>query len=223
MSRPKPIRLLIADDHPVVRDGLGMLLDLEADVQVVGLATDGAEAVDMALKTLPDVVLMDLRMPVLSGIEAMRRILDRDASIRFVVLTTYVDDDEIGEAFRAGALGYLTKDASRPEIRDAVLAAAAGTGVLSQEAQRSLARAAKRPPPGVDPAAPAEVLTPREQEVLRLIAAGRSNREIMKQLRIGEATIKTHINRIFAKTGVRDRAQAVRYAYQHGLASVHDG
>ncbi|MCU7728479.1 response regulator transcription factor [Actinoplanes sp. KI2] len=223
MSGPQPIRLLIADDHPVVRDGLGMLLDLEADVQVVGLATDGAEAVEMALKSHPDVVLMDLRMPVLSGIEAMRRILDQDPSIRFVVLTTYVDDDEIGEAFRAGALGYLTKDASRPEIHDAVLAAAAGTGVLSQEAQRSLARAAKRPPPGTGPVAAAEVLTPREQEVLRLIAAGRSNREIMKQLRIGEATIKTHINRIFAKTGVRDRAQAVRYAYQHGLASVHDG
>ena len=224
MTRPEPIRLLIADDHPVVRDGLGMLLDREPDVQVVGLATDGANAVDMVLELHPDVVLMDLRMPGLSGTEAMRRILGRAPSIRFVVLTTYVDDDEIGEAFRAGALGYLTKDASRQEIRDAVVAAAAGTGVVSQEAQRSLAAAARRPAPGPDCAPPpAEALTPREQEVLRLVAAGRSNREIMKQLRIGEATIKTHINRIFAKTGVRDRAQAVRYAYQHGLASLHDG
>lgn len=222
-TRKRPIRVVIADDHPVVRDGLTVLLGLQPDVVVVGQAADGEEAVAVALETRPDVVLMDLRMPRLAGISAIRRIRAVDPEIRFVVLTTYVDEAEVAEAFQAGALGYLTKDAARQEIHAALLAAAEGRGPVSRGAQR---------PPAVSEASPAERasqdrevpdgLTPRECDVLRLIAAGRSNREITEALQVSEATVKTHINRIFAKTRVRDRAQAVRYAYRNGLASLAD-
>jgi DNA-binding NarL/FixJ family response regulator len=215
--------VVVADDHPVVRDGLSVLLGLQPDVVIVGQAADGEEAVSVVLEARPDVVLIDLRMPLLSGVGAIRRIRAVDPNIRFVVLTTYADDAEVAEAFRAGALGFLTKDAGRQEIYEALLAAAAGQGLVSQGAQRSLAAAEKAPAPraGQEREVP-DGLTPRECDVLRLIAAGRSNREMMQLLQVSEATVKTHINRIFAKTQVRDRAQAVRYAYRNGLASLSD-
>lgn len=218
--RRSPVRVVVADDHPVVRDGLAVLLGLQPGIVVVGQAADGEEAVSVVLDARPDVVLIDLRMPLLSGVGAMRRIRAVDPGIRFVVLTTYVDDAEVTEAFRAGALGFLTKDAGRQEICEALVAAAEGRGLVSRGAQHAL---------DTGEAAPATAeqdipdgLTPRECDVLRLIAAGRSNREMMELLQVSEATVKTHINRIFAKAQVRDRAQAVRYAYRSGLASIGD-
>ena len=204
-----PIRVVIADDHPVVRDGLSVLLGLLSDVVVVGKAADGEAAVEVVLRTRPDVVLMDLRMPRLSGVGAIRRIAAEHPEIGIVVLTTYADDEEAQAAYEAGALGYLTKDAEHNQIHQALIRAAAG------HAQQ------ERPPVrlAAEHAVPVRAsLTPREADVLRLIAAGRSNREIMDALHVSEATVKTHINRIFAKTRVRDRAQAVRYAYLNGLA-----
>jgi DNA-binding NarL/FixJ family response regulator len=161
---------------------------------------------------------MDLNMPRCDGVEATRRIRASHPQTQVVVLTTYSDDDSIIAALQAGALGYLTKDATRAEIGRAVLAAAAGQAVLDPAVQQRLLSAAVRAPAAV-PAGPApgdDDLTPREAEVLRLIAAGKSNREIARALFVSEATVKTHVNRIFAKTGSRDRGQAVHYAYQHG-------
>lgn len=211
------VRVAIADDHPVVRDGLALLMELLPDIDMVGVAATGWEIVALADARPIDVVLMDLRMPGLGGVEAIRRIRPKHPETQIVVLTTYADDgDEIAAAFDAGALSYLTKDAGRQEIHQAVTAAARGEGIVSPRIQERLRQRAARP--GV-PEFP-DGLTAREIDVLRLIAGGRSNQEIMAELRIGEATIKTHINRILAKTDCRDRAQAVRYAYQHGLASI---
>ena len=212
-----PIRVVIADDHPVVRDGLSVLLSLMSDIVVVGKAADGEDALTTVLRTEPDVVLMDLRMPGLDGIEATRRILAAHPAVKVVVLTTYPDADEAAAAFDAGALGYLTKDAERQDIYQTLVAAAAGR---SLEGRWTAPRATERPRRRVGLP---DGLTSREVEVLRLIAAGRSNREIVESLHVSEATVKTHINRIYAKTRVRDRAQAVRYAYVQGLASSGDG
>ncbi|MEC3977431.1 response regulator transcription factor [Amycolatopsis sp. H20-H5] len=214
------LRVAIADDHPVVRDGLALLMDLLPDVEVAGVAATGAEIVALADAQRLDVVLMDLRMPQLSGVEAIKRIRARHPETQIVVLTTYADDEEIAEAFRAGAVSYLTKDADRKDIHQAVTAAARGQGLISPQIREHLGRTAEQPGPAADEAP--DGLTPREVEVLRLIAAGRSNGEIIELLHISEATIKTHINRVFTKTRVRDRAQAVRYAYRHGLASFSD-
>jgi len=163
-------------------------------------------------------VLMDLNMPRCNGVEATRRIRASHPGTQVVVLTTYSDDDSIIGALQAGALGYLTKDATRAEIGRAVLAAAAGQAVLDPDVQQRLLTAATRGPAPVPPEAEEGDLTPRESEVLRLIAAGRSNREIARALFVSEATVKTHVNRIFAKTDSRDRSQAMRYAYTHGYA-----
>ena len=232
------IRVLVADDQAAVREGLATLLDLTAGIEVVGEARDGAEAVHLVAEHAPDVVLMDLHMPNVDGIQATDQITRDHPGTRVVVLTTYADDASIQGALRAGALGYLTKDADRVQIARAVQAAANGQSVLDEAVQRRLIAAiggnstgtaatpaggtAAEPPPSTFPSPPPSPpagLTAREVDVLRLIAAGRSNPEIAKELFVSEATVKTHINHVFAKTGARDRAQAVRFAYQHGLAA----
>jgi len=225
------IRVLIADDQAAVREGLALLLETMSEVSVVGQAGDGLEAAALAAELAPDVVLMDLNMPRADGIAATSTILAANPDIRVVVLTTYEDDASIVGALRAGALGYLTKAATRADIERAVKAAAAGQAILDPAVQRQLLAAATggatntaaaatngaAKSPGAEPEA-ADDLSPREADVLRLIAAGHSNREIAKKLFVGEATVKSHINRIFTKTGCRDRAQAVQYAFTHGYA-----
>jgi DNA-binding NarL/FixJ family response regulator len=218
---PEPVRVVVVDDQAAVRDGLATLLDLEPRITVVAQAADGAAALDAVARHGPDVALMDLHMPGVDGIEATARITRDHPHTKVVVLTTYADDASIHGALQAGALGYLTKDSGREDITRAVLAAAAGQAVLEGQVQRRLVSAAagataSSASTGAD--ITPDGLTAREIEVLRRIAAGYSNTQIAKELFISEATVKTHINHLFAKTGVRDRAQAVRYAYSHGLA-----
>jgi len=210
------IRVLIADDQRAVREGLAMLVGLTDDIQVVGTAATGLEAVEFANELRPDVVLMDLRMPEMEGAEATRAIRTAQPDVHVLVLTTYADDDSLFPALRAGAHGYLTKDASAEEIERAIRAVADGHTHLDPAIQQRLVTAALTTS-GPAPTLPDD-LTTREVEVLKLIAAGLSNTEIAAALVLSAATVKTHINHIFQKTGARDRAQAVRYAYQHGLA-----
>ncbi|MEZ0112922.1 DNA-binding NarL/FixJ family response regulator [Catenulispora sp. EB89] len=204
------IRVVVADDQAAVRDGLVALLSVTPGVEVVGEAADGAAAVAAAETLRPDVVLMDLRMPGVDGVEATRLIGESAPDVRVVVLTTHADDASILKALRAGATGYLTKESGRAEIARAIEAAASGQSVLDDGVTAILLAAAVDVPPSVD-------LTPREAEVLTLIARGKSNTEIAEELFVSAATVKTHINNLFAKIGVRDRAQAVRYALRHGL------
>ena len=217
----EPVTVIVADDQSAVREGLVLLLGTLPGIVVAGEAADGNAAADLVAEVNPQVVLMDLNMPGADGVSATRRITAEHPATRVVVLTTYADDDSIIGALQAGALGYLTKDATRAEIGRAVLAAAAGQAVLDPGVQQRLlsaaARAAGSPGPAGAPPGDGD-LTPREAEVLRLIAAGASNREIARALFVSEATVKTHVNRIFAKTGSRDRVQAMRYAYAHGYA-----
>ncbi len=217
----EPVTVVVADDQSAVREGLVLLLGTLAGIVVTGQAEDGETAADVVAANNPQVVLMDLNMPGCGGVEATRRIRASHPQTQVVVLTTYSDDDSIIGALQAGALGYLTKDATRAEIGRAVLAAAAGQAVLDPEVQQRLLSAAVRAPaaPSGGQEEDEGDLTPRESEVLRLIATGRSNREIARALFVSEATVKTHINRIFAKTGSRDRTQAMRYAYTHGYAA----
>ena len=222
------VTVVVADDQSAVREGLVLLLGTLPGITVAGEAADGEAAVNLVAATRPQVVLMDLNMPRCDGVAATARITAEYPGTRVVVLTTYADDESIISALRAGALGYLTKDATRAEIGRAVEAAAAGQAVLDPAVQQRLLSAATRSPGPAEPQAPgpaagqappgADDLTPREADVLRLIAAGQSNREIARTLFVSEATVKTHVNRIFAKTGSRDRAQAIRYAYTHGYA-----
>ena len=222
---PGTVRVLVVDDQRVVREGLQMLLGLLDGVEVVGSAADGEEALARAAETDPDVVLMDLNMPRLDGIEATKRLAVEQPHLPVVVLTTYSDDQRVLAALRAGARGYLTKDAGAEEIHAAVTSAARGKAHLSPEVQLRLLDALKAGTPVAVPSdlPPAEAapdgLTPREVDVLRHIAAGRSNTEIAAELYVSTATVKTHINHIFAKTGLRDRAQLVGYAYRAGLAA----
>jgi DNA-binding NarL/FixJ family response regulator len=210
------IRVAIADDQRVIRDGLSTLVGLIADIEVVGTASDGAEAVSLAEGARPDVLLMDLRMPELDGTEATRRIRASLPDTQVLVLTTYADDESLFPALQAGARGYLTKDASAEEIERAIRAVAAGHTHLDPAIQQRLVAAVVDAAP--TEGAPPDDLTSRELEVLRLIAAGLSNPEIATALFVSSATVKTHVNHIFAKTGARDRAQAVRYAYERGIA-----
>jgi DNA-binding NarL/FixJ family response regulator len=212
-----PVTVVVADDQAAVREGLVLLLGTLPGIAVVGQAEDGEAAVQAVEATRPQVVLMDLNMPRCDGVEATRRIRAGHPQTKIVVLTTYSDDESILAALQAGALGYLTKDATRAEIGRAVLAAAAGQAVLDPAVQQRLLSAAVRAPAPLPEHDPDE-LTPRESDVLRLIAEGKSNREIARALYVSEATVKTHVNRIFAKTGSRDRSQAIRYAYTHGYA-----
>ena len=216
-ENPGPVTVVVADDQSAVREGLVLLLGTLPGIAVVGQAEDGEVVADVVAATSPHVVLMDLNMPRCDGVEATRRIRADYPRTQVVVLTTYSDDESIIGALQAGALGYLTKDATRAEIGRAVQAAAAGQAVLDPGVQQRLLSAAARAP-AAPPGSGETDLTPRESDVLRLIAAGRSNREIARALFVSEATVKTHINRIFAKTGSRDRMQAMRYAYTHGFA-----
>jgi DNA-binding NarL/FixJ family response regulator len=217
MTTP-PLRVVIADDQRVVREGLAMLIGLLDGIQVVAIAADGVEAVDQALLHRPDVVVMDLRMPNLDGAQATARIRAELPQTQVLVLTTYADDDALFPALQAGARGYLTKNASAEEIEQALAALGRGQTHLAPEVQQRLVAAsldARAAGPG--PMAPPDGLSAREVEVLTLIAAGLSNAEIARELVLSNATIKSHINHIFAKIGARDRAQAVHYAYDHGL------
>ncbi|GIH13730.1 response regulator transcription factor [Rugosimonospora africana] len=213
------IRVVVADDQTAVREGLALLLGLLDDVDVVGSAADGDEAVALVAEHGADVVLMDLRMPRCDGVTATARIRADHPETQIVVLTTYAEDADILAALRAGALGYLTKDAGRAQIAAAVRAAANGQSVLDPQVQQRLLAAATGAAPVTEGGLP-DGLTAREGDVLRLIAGGLSNREIAAKLYVSEATVKSHINRLFAKTGVRDRAQAVQYAYRHGLTDT---
>jgi DNA-binding NarL/FixJ family response regulator len=218
------VRVLVVDDQGLVREGLMTLLETADGIDPIGTAGDGEEAVRLAGRLLPDVVLMDLRMPRMDGVEATRRIREARPRVEVVVLTTHADEDSILDAMRAGARGHLTKDAGIAEISRAVHAAAAHHAFLDPAVQARLLDAATNgrragATPGRDGRAEAlsDDLTPREAEVLRLIAAGRSNAEIAAELVVSAATVKTHVNHVFAKIGARDRAQAVHYAYSHGL------
>ncbi|MFE1961218.1 response regulator [Streptomyces sp. NPDC059479] len=210
-------RVIVADDQAVVREGIVMLLGLLPGIEVVGAAKDGEEAVALVAELDPDVVLMDLRMPRCDGVEATRRIRAEHPGTQVVVLTTYADDDSLFAALRAGARGYLTKDAQGEEIVRAVEDVLAGQAGLAPAVQRRLLERVTAPLAAPAPVELPDGLTAREAEVLSLVAEGLSNKEIAQRLHIGAATVKTHINNLFAKTGVRDRAQAVRYAYQRGL------
>jgi len=228
-NAPGTIRILIADDQRVVREGLRMLVALIDGVEVVGTACDGAEAVRLAEAHRPDVIMMDLRMPGTDGIAATADLRERLPTARVLVLTTYADEDAIVPALQAGARGYLTKDATAEQIEAAIHAVHAGQTHLDPAVQERLVATVISRPAAAEPTVPGlgrkqpDGLTAREAEVLTLLASGLSNAEIATRLYLSNATVKTHINRIFAKTGARDRAQAVRYAYQHGLAgSAHD-
>jgi DNA-binding NarL/FixJ family response regulator len=214
-----PIRVVVADDQRVVREGLTMLVGLIDGVDVVGTAADGVEAVELAQRERADVVLMDLRMPRMDGAEATRQIRRAIPNTHVLVLTTYADDDSLFPALQAGARGYLTKDASAEEIEHAIRALVAGQTHLDPAVQERLVSAVldTQPEASAEPGTLPDSLTPREAEVLKLIAAGLSNAEIAETLVVSAATVKTHVNRIFYKTGARDRAQAVRYAYEHGI------
>lgn len=210
-------RVVVADDQAVVREGIVMLLGLLPGIEVVGSARDGAEAVALVAELAPDVVLMDLRMPRVDGVEATRRIREEHPATQVVVLTTYADDDSLFPALRAGARGYLTKDADGDEIVRAIQEVVAGRAGLSPVVQRRLLEQVTAALAPSGPRLP-DGLTVREGEVLTLIAEGLSNADIARRLGISTATVKTHINNLFAKAGLHDRAQAVRYAYREGLA-----
>jgi DNA-binding NarL/FixJ family response regulator len=202
------IRVLLADDHAVVRSGLTQLLATVEDVEVVGAAADGAEAVELALAQRPDVVLMDLSMPVMDGIEAIRRVRGHDPEARIVVLTSFSDRERILDALDAGAIGYLLKDAEPDELIRGVRAAAAGEAPLAPKAASAVltARADQRP---------AAELTPREREVLGLLSRGKANKQIARELGISEKTVKAHLTRVFEAIGVSDRTAAALWAQRN--------
>jgi DNA-binding NarL/FixJ family response regulator len=211
------IRILIADDQELVRTGFRVVLDAEPDLEVVGEAADGLDALDAVETLKPDVVLMDIRMPNLDGIEATRRIAAADGAPRVLILTTFDLDDYVYEALCAGASGFLLKDARADELRQAIRMVAAGDALLSPSITRRLIENYTRRPPITPHPAPLAELTPRELEVLRLLARGLSNAEIARALFVGDATVKTHVARIFSKLDLHDRAQAVVLAYESGL------
>jgi len=223
------LRVVVADDQTTVREGLVTLLGLVPDIQVVGAAANGEQAVELVARHAPDVVLMDLGMPRMDGATATARIRREHPGTQVVVLTTFADDASILVALQAGALGYLTKDAGRAQIAQAVRTAAAGQAVLDPAVHARLLAAASNPPPAqvsspqVARTDLPDGLTTREAEVLALIATGLSNAQIAARLYVTEATVKTHINHVFTKAGLHDRAQAVTYAYQHGLAQRAPG
>lgn len=213
-----PITVVVADDQAVVREGLVTLLQAAPDIEPVGAAQDGAEAVQLCSQYKPHVALMDLRMPIVNGVEATRRIRAACPDTEVVVLTTHTDDASIFDALEAGAISYLTKDAGIAKIAEAIRVAAGHQGLLDPEVQRRLVIAARAT--AATNALPVELpdgLTPREAQVLTLIAEGHPNREIAELLHVSEATVKTHVNHVFSKIEARDRAQAVRYAHRTGL------
>jgi DNA-binding NarL/FixJ family response regulator len=222
MSDARPVKVLLADDQTLVRAGFRVLLERSERIEVVGEAANGAEAIEAVRATRPDVVLMDIRMPVLDGLEATRRIVadQRLGGVRVVMLTTYELDEYVFEALRAGASGFLLKDVDPDDLRQAVLVVAAGDALLSPSVTRRLIAefAARTAPSGVDPGRLAP-LTDREREVMALVAAGLSNGEIAERLFMSPATAKTHVSRAMSKLGARDRAQLVVLAFDTGLVT----
>jgi DNA-binding NarL/FixJ family response regulator len=219
-----PLRVMVADDQASVREGLVLLLGGLPDIDVVGAAADGEQALRLVAEHKPDAILLDLRMPVLDGIDAVRRLTVEHPGVAIVVLTTYADDNSVLDALRAGAHSYLTKDADRTDIARALHAAAGGLAVFDPRVQATLLAAtaeARQAEPGgagrAEAAPPPDGLTHREVEILGLIAQGLTNPEIAARLFLSNHTIKTHINRIFAKTGSRDRAAAIGYAHRHHI------
>ena len=212
--------VLVADDQALVRVGLRKILDSEPEVTVVGEASDGQDAIASARRLRPDVVLMDIRMPVLDGIEATRRIVGAQPATRVLILTTFGLDRYVYDALRAGASGFMLKDAPPEEIAAAVRIVASGEALLAPAVTRTVIEEFTRhPPPAPGPPRAVADLTPREREVLDLLIRGLSNPEICSQLVISEATAKTHVARILQKLGLRDRVQAVIYAYENGLVT----
>jgi DNA-binding NarL/FixJ family response regulator len=211
------VRLVVADDHEVVRSGFAGLLDTQPDFTVVGTAADGAEAVRVCREHAPDVVLMDIRMPVMDGIEATRQ-LTGGGGPRVLILTTFDLDEYVYDAIRAGASGFLLKDVTAERLFDAVRVIAAGDALLAPAVTRRLiGEFATLHRPDTPPAAALAALTPRETQVLRLVAEGLSNPEIAARLTVTEETVKTHVSRMLGKLGLRDRTQAVVAAYETGL------
>jgi DNA-binding NarL/FixJ family response regulator len=246
-SSAAPLRIIVADDQTTVRQGLVLLLGGLPGIEVVASAADGQEAIDLVAEHQPDVILLDLHMPVLDGIETTRRLTAEHPQVVIVILTTYLDDTSVFDALRAGARSYLTKDADHTEIASALRSASEGLAVFDTRVHAALMNAATRTDrpaetpqaqsqshsqshaqspsqasrPGADPVRSGELpdgLTEREAEILRLIAEGLNNPEIAARLYVTTHTVKSHINRIFAKTGSRDRAAAIRYAHEHGLS-----
>ncbi|QDQ15561.1 response regulator transcription factor [Streptomyces spectabilis] len=215
-EKPQRLRVVVADDQAAVREPLAAVLGLSEDIDVVAAAANGTEVLTAVAAGPVDVVLMDLRMPGMDGIEATRRLGEEHPEVAVVVLTTFADDDSILGALGAGARGYLTKNAGRQDITRAIRAAAAGQSVLDREVQDRLLATVRTKAPAPVKALP-EDLTPREREVLALIGQGLPNRGIAEKLFISEATVKTHINNLFAKAAIRDRAEAVRRAIEAGL------
>jgi DNA-binding NarL/FixJ family response regulator len=221
---PEPVRVLLADDQRLVRESLATLLGLLGGIELVATASDGEEALALTGRHRPDVVLMDLRMPRMDGIEATRRLREDQPDVRVIALTTYADDESVLGALRAGARGYLTKDASSDDIHTAILTVAAGAAALDPAVQSHVVAALSADARRSAAIAPEtqtlpDDLTPREAEVLALIAEGLTNSEIAERLFVSPTTIKSHINHLFAKAGLRDRTQAVNYAYRMGIAT----
>ena len=214
-----PIRVLVVDDHAIVRKGIRALLSREHEIEVVGEAADGEEAIEQARSLCPDVILMDLVMPRLDGIEAIKRIVAQQPKARILVLTSFAADDKVFPAIKVGALGYLLKDSGPDELVQAIHHVYRGESSLDPSIARKLLQEISHPPkiaPTTDP------LTERELDVLRLVAQGKSNREIAEQLVITEMTVRTHVSNILSKLHLASRTQAALYALKEGLASLED-
>jgi DNA-binding NarL/FixJ family response regulator len=216
------VRVVLADDQEMVRAGLRMLIDFQPDLEVVGEAADGLEAVEVVTRLRPDVVLMDVRMPRCDGIEAARRVLARAPEVGVVVLTTFDEDGSLAEALRAGVSGFLLKTAPPEQLLHAIRTVASGNGLLDPAVTlRVIAASARSPAPDPASAARLATLTARETDVLRLVAEGLTNAEIAAALYLGEATVKTYLSRMLAKLDLRDRVQAVAFAFRSGLVPLH--
>jgi DNA-binding NarL/FixJ family response regulator len=217
------IRVLLAEDQALVRDGLQMMLAAEADIEVVGEAADGREALELVRRLGPDVVLMDVRMPELNGIDATRRLTAAGSPVRVLVLTTFDLDEYVYEAMRAGASGFLLKDARREQLAAAIRTVVEGETLIDPAVTRRLVEDfCRRPPPTTGVPAAAQALTERELEVARAVARGLSNAQIARELYLGETTVKSHVANILAKLDLRDRVQIVVFAYESGLVRPGD-
>ena len=217
------IRVLLAEDQALVRDGLRMMLAAEPDIEVVGEAADGKQALELVRRLVPDVALMDVRMPELNGIEATRRLAAAGSPVRVLVLTTFDLDEYVYEAMRAGASGFLLKDARREQLAAAIRAVSAGEMLIDPAVTRRLVEDfCRRPPPTTGVPAAAQTLTERELEVARAVARGLSNAQIARELYLGETTAKSHVANILAKLDLRDRVQIVVFAYESGLTRPGD-